>query len=301
MRMLFLPGGDLNCFSTFKVWVNGENTYCFDHDSMRMKRFSSSRMLTDRFATAAICWDGYFDLFILMCHWHEAFAWNRNHANVLKSRWASACFRHTFCPTNLEMESEIDKYGMLATSWFWLPYLVTNACYSLKWKILAQNPHQIAAEYIKNDTPTAQCRGTEYFSEPQKSVPFFPFLFLSFKNGVEIRRGTKMCVEPTFVLQCIALGKGRFAFGGDMSFWTDLRFGDDILPFAWRAAKKMALLDDLVRKLQNIGLELNAGKTVVLTSDVRPPSFVLTQFRHTFNHRTSWKQEPEKFTQPFSW
>ena len=48
----------------------------------------------------------------------------------------------------------------------------------------------------------------------------------------------------------------------------DLRFADDILLFAQTAVEAMALLDDLVRKLQNIGLQLNAAKTVVLTSEV---------------------------------
>ena len=51
----------------------------------------------------------------------------------------------------------------------------------------------------------------------------------------------------------------------------DLRFADDILLFARTAAEAMALLDDLVRKLQKIGLQLNAAKTVVLTSGVQPP------------------------------
>ena len=56
----------------------------------------------------------------------------------------------------------------------------------------------------------------------------------------------------------------------------DLRFADDVLLFARTAAEAMALLDDLVRKLQNIGLQLNAAKTVVLTSEVQPPSSLHT-------------------------
>ena len=48
-----------------------------------------------------------------------------------------------------------------------------------------------------------------------------------------------------------------------MQCLLDLRFADDILLFARTAAEAMALLDDLVRKLQNIGLQLNAAKTVV--------------------------------------
>ena len=42
--------------------------------------------------------------------------------------------------------------------------------------------------------------------------------------------------------------------------------------FARTAAEAMALLDDLVSKLQNIGLQLSAAKIVVLTSEIQPPS-----------------------------
>ena len=63
-----------------------------------------------------------------------------------------------------------------------------------------------------------------------------------------------------------------FDLGDTMPSLLDLRFADDILLFARTAAEAMALLDDLVRKLQNIGLQLNAAKTVVLTSEVQPPS-----------------------------
>ena len=53
----------------------------------------------------------------------------------------------------------------------------------------------------------------------------------------------------------------------------DPRFADDIcLFFARTAAEAMALLDDLVSKLQNIGLQLSAAKIVVLTSEIQPPS-----------------------------
>ena len=62
-----------------------------------------------------------------------------------------------------------------------------------------------------------------------------------------------------------------FDLGDTMPSLLDLRFADDILHFARTAAEAMALLDDLVRKLQNIGLQLNAAKTVVLTSEVQPP------------------------------
>ena len=68
--------------------------------------------------------------------------------------------------------------------------------------------------------------------------------------------------------------KCGFDLGDNMAFLLDLRFADDILLFARTAAEAMALLDDLVHKLQNIGLQLNTGKTVILTSEVQPPSFL---------------------------
>ena len=68
-----------------------------------------------------------------------------------------------------------------------------------------------------------------------------------------------------------------FDLGDTMPSLLDLRFADDILLFARTAAEAMALLDDLVRKLQKIGLQLNATKTIVLTSEVQPPSSLHTK------------------------
>ena len=77
-----------------------------------------------------------------------------------------------------------------------------------------------------------------------------------------------------------------------MALLLDLRFADDILLFARTAAEAMALLDDLVHKL-DIGLRLNTGKTVVLTSEVQPPFFL-----HTHNGsklRVLQQQEAHKW------
>ena len=57
--------------------------------------------------------------------------------------------------------------------------------------------------------------------------------------------------------------KCGFDLGDNMAFLLDLRFADDILLLARTAAEAMALLDNLVHKLQNIGLQLNTGKTVI--------------------------------------
>lgn len=91
-----------------------------------------------------------------------------------------------------------------------------------------------------------------------------------------------MCVERTFVSQCIAMmnvnleTKCGFDLGDDMAFLPDLGFADDILFFARTAVEAMALLDDLVHKLQNIRLQLNRRKTAVLISVVQPPFLIPT-------------------------
>ena len=57
--------------------------------------------------------------------------------------------------------------------------------------------------------------------------------------------------------------KCGFDLGDNIAFLLDLRFADDVLLLARTAAETMALLDDLAHKLQNIGLQLNTGKTFV--------------------------------------
>ena len=95
------------------------------------------------------------------------------------------------------------------------------------------------------------------------------------------RSATRLCVEPTLVLQSAwernaETKKYSFDLGDNMLFLLDLRFADDTLLFARTAAEAMALLDDIVRKFQNIGLQLNAAKSAVLTSEVQRPSSLHT-------------------------
>ena len=58
--------------------------------------------------------------------------------------------------------------------------------------------------------------------------------------------------------------KCGFDLGDNMAVLLDLGLADGMLLFARTAAEAMAPLDDLAHKLQNIGLQLNTGKTVVL-------------------------------------
>ena len=60
------------------------------------------------------------------------------------------------------------------------------------------------------------------------------------------------------------LGDGQLAL-------LDLRFADDILLFAKSYAETVSLLHDLTTVLSQVGLILNASKTVVLTNEAQPP------------------------------
>ena len=54
----------------------------------------------------------------------------------------------------------------------------------------------------------------------------------------------------------------------------DLRFADDIRLFARSAMEVGKLLDSLVAELSEVGVLLNADKTVILTSHSQPPSTI---------------------------
>ena len=73
-----------------------------------------------------------------------------------------------------------------------------------------------------------------------------------------------------------------------------IRFADDILLFARSALEVGRLLDSLVAELSEVGLLLNADKTVVLTSQSQPPSTITTEHGITLqscqatSHRSGW-------------
>ena len=67
-----------------------------------------------------------------------------------------------------------------------------------------------------------------------------------------------------------ASSKG-FDLGDGQPALLDLRFADDILLFAKSHAETVLLLHDLVTALSQVGLILNATKTVVLTNEAQPP------------------------------
>ena len=54
----------------------------------------------------------------------------------------------------------------------------------------------------------------------------------------------------------------------------DLRFANDILLFGRSPAEVRKLLDSLVAELSEVGLLLNADKTVILPSQSQPPSTI---------------------------
>ena len=61
-----------------------------------------------------------------------------------------------------------------------------------------------------------------------------------------------------------------------MPHLIDLRFADDILFFARSALEVGKLLDSLVAELSEVGLVLNADKTVFFTTQSQPPSTITT-------------------------
>ena len=74
----------------------------------------------------------------------------------------------------------------------------------------------------------------------------------------------------------LKVGSLGFDLSDGMPHLIDLRFADDILLFARSAMEAGKLLDSLVAELSEVGLLLNADKTVVLTSQSQPPSTLTT-------------------------
>ena len=68
--------------------------------------------------------------------------------------------------------------------------------------------------------------------------------------------------------------QGGIDLGDDMLRLLDLRFADDVLIFANTKEEVQNLMDSLVRHLAAAGLMLNTSKTVALTTEAQPPSFI---------------------------
>ena len=82
-----------------------------------------------------------------------------------------------------------------------------------------------------------------------------------------------MCPKSSFIFRSAAVGyeklEARLSF--ERPALLDLRFADDILLFAKSYAETVSFLHDLVTALSQVGLILNASKTVVLTNEAQPP------------------------------
>ena len=68
--------------------------------------------------------------------------------------------------------------------------------------------------------------------------------------------------------------QGGIDLGDDMLRLLDLRFADDILIFANTKEEVQNLMGSVVRHLAAAGLMLNTSKTVALTKEAQPPSFI---------------------------
>ena len=82
----------------------------------------------------------------------------------------------------------------------------------------------------------------------------------------------------------------------------DLRFADDVLIFANTMEEAQNLLDSLVRHVAGAGLMSNTSKTVALTTEGQPPSFVQVGDSHmikvlgyTESHKCSIKHRLRYF------
>ena len=114
-----------------------------------------------------------------------------------------------------------------------------------------------------------------------------------------VRQG---CVlSPRLFCSVLQLAMGRWRsrvehfglnLGEGMSHLLDLRFADDISLFGESAQAVGSMLDALVTCLEQVGLELNASNTKVLTTQAHPPStlttpagFKLEVLEHTKTHK----------------
>ena len=67
---------------------------------------------------------------------------------------------------------------------------------------------------------------------------------------------------------------GRVDLGDVMPRLLDLRFAGDIFIFLKTKEEAQKLLDNLVQHLATAGLVLNSSKTMALTTEAQPPSFI---------------------------
>ena len=104
----------------------------------------------------------------------------------------------------------------------------------------------------------------------------------------DIKAGVQQgCVLSPRLLSCVlevALKKwrkqlqdGGLDFGDGGIPLLDLRFADDILLFATSSDEAARMLDALVACLKEVGLELNASKTKILTTQAQPGKTLTTQ------------------------
>ena len=105
---------------------------------------------------------------------------------------------------------------------------------------------------------------------------------------LDIKAGVRQgCVLSPRLFSCVlevALKKwreqlqdGGLDFGDGGIPLLDLRFADDILLFATSSDEAARMLDALVACLKEVGLEVNASKTKILTTQARPGKTLTTQ------------------------
>ena len=74
------------------------------------------------------------------------------------------------------------------------------------------------------------------------------------------------------------------------------RFVDDMWIYSETAEGAASLLDALITTLDEIGLKLNASKTVILTTQAQPPDHIRTPAGHTIVVKDSFGRHTKKWS-----
>ena len=104
----------------------------------------------------------------------------------------------------------------------------------------------------------------------------------------DIRQGVRQgCVLSPRLFACVLqwalrswrarVGHCGLDFEDGMAPLLDLRFADDLLLFAASKEELIFMLEELIGALQDVGLVLNASKTLVLTTEAQPPTSLRLQ------------------------
>lgn len=123
------------------------------------------------------------------------------------------------------------------------------------WNPKSGTPTELLSPNLKSKPVVLHCH---------HDVRIKPFVRLNRRPNLQQQERSAVCFRR---LKVPSNSSRQYLFGGKCPFST-------MLEFLSRCNGTMAVLYDLVCKLENIGLSLKAAKRVVLTSEFQPPSFL---------------------------